>query len=449
MKTLKILAKEIKADYMGCDTPFLGISIDTRTLKKGELFVAIKGESIDGHLFVADAQKKGASACMVEKPVDCDLPQIIVADSRLGLGLLAKTWRNQFHFPMIAVTGSCGKTTVKEMLGSILNNQNNCLITEGNLNSDYGVPLMLAKLNEAYDYAVFEAGSNHLGEIKYLADLIQPDIALITNVEAAHLEGFKSLDGVMQEKGALFDCLNENGIAIINFDDQRIRTYAEKLTCKKIYFSQKSNQTDIHLVSEPFYKDGKMTFDIYAYGMIYPISLNLLGRYQVLNVLAAIGIAKALDIPDDVIISGLEALKEVKGRFVAVSLSEQIQLIDDTYNASVPSVQAAIEALAAFEGRRIFVMGHMGELGENSADYHYQMGQWLKEKKIDEVYLYGNYTLLKNTIKALPNARYYDNKAKLIVDLKSSLIDSQKTWVLVKGSRATEMETIIKDLVKG
>ncbi|MCF6775181.1 UDP-N-acetylmuramoyl-tripeptide--D-alanyl-D-alanine ligase [Thiotrichales bacterium 19X7-9] len=447
--TLRALAAEIDADYIGDDVEFQGVSIDTRTLKPGELFIAIKGEKIDGHTLIDQAKQKGASACMVEYKLNCDLPQVVVTDSRIGLGKLAQLWRRQFNVPFVAITGSCGKTTVKEMLGCILNQNNQTLVTEGNFNSDFGLPVTLGKLNKSYEYVVLEAGSNHLGEIKYLADIIQPDIALITNVDAAHLEGFGSLDGVMTEKGALFDSLHSNGIAIINYDDQRIRNYAKSLNVKKIYFSEVDKTADIYLASKPFINDQFLTFEVSVGGEIWQVELALLGQYQIKNALAAMAVSYALNIPETTVLSGLRQLAQVKGRFMPIQLSERIFLIDDTYNASVPSVKAAIETLSQFEGKRIIVMGHMGELGDDANKYHREMGQWLYSQSIDEIYLYGDYELLSNTINIVPYAHYYNDKAALISDLKASLEkETKKTWVLVKGSRATEMEQVIKDLVK-
>ncbi|MCF6766070.1 UDP-N-acetylmuramoyl-tripeptide--D-alanyl-D-alanine ligase [Thiotrichales bacterium 19S3-7] len=447
MKTLKQLASEIGAQYVGDNCEFKGVSIDTRTLKAGELFIAVKGERVDGHTLVSQAKEKGAIACMVTHKVDCDITQLIVSDTRLALGKIAKLWREQFAMPFIAVTGSCGKTTVKEMLGSILNQTTKALVTEGNFNNDYGLPVTIAKLTNSYDYVVLEAGSNHLGEIKYLADIIQPDVALITNVDRAHLEGFGSLEGVMKEKGALLESLNTDGFAVINRDDARINNFAKSLEMRKVYFSQCDINADVFLASEPLIKDGYLCFDVSVKNKLWSVELALWGRYQVKNALAAIAVCYVLGVEKSSVLAGLKQLKHVKGRFMPIPLSKRIQLIDDTYNASVPSVKAAIETLSQFSGKRIFVMGHMGELGENANLYHKKMGQWLFDNKIDEIYLYGDYGLLSNTINVVPNARYYNDKAKLIADLKKSLKKEEQTYVLVKGSRATEMEHIIKDLV--
>ncbi|MCF6767806.1 UDP-N-acetylmuramoyl-tripeptide--D-alanyl-D-alanine ligase [Thiotrichales bacterium 19S11-10] len=447
MKSLKQLAEQIGADYIGKDQPFKGISIDTRSIKSEELFVAIKGERVNGHDFIDKAIRNKASAVMVDHPMEIEIPQMIVTDTRVALGQLAKIWRNHFQIPFIAITGSCGKTSAKEMIGSILNQTHKALVTSGNLNNDYGVPLTLGRLDESYDFAVIEAGANHLGEIAYLAEIIQPNISAITNVDAAHLEGFGSLDGVMKEKGALFDCLDEDGIAIINLDDVRIKTYAEKIKAKKITFSKYEDIADVYLLSEPSIENGYLSFDVSIQGKPVTVCLSLLGAYQANNALVAIAVAFALNIPIDQILEGLKNLNHVKGRFVPMKLSESVMLIDDTYNASVPSVKAAIESLSKFKGRCIFVMGHMGELGQDSDYYHHQMGLWLNNKSIDGVYLYGDYQLLSHTIMACPQAKYYQSKEQLLKELKQELKIEEPTWVLVKGSRATEMETVIKDLV--
>lgn len=448
MKTLKELAYEIKAQFDGEDSTFNGFSIDTRTINQGEMFAAIKGEKVDGHDFIDVAEKNGATSLLVNKKIDSNLSQIIVPDVRLALGEISSIWRAQFLMPVIAITGSCGKTTTKEMLGSILNLKAKTLVTQGNLNNDYGVPLTLSKLNKNHQYAVIEAGSNHLGEIPYLANIIKPDISIITNVQAAHLEGFGSLDKTMIEKGALFDCLAENQLAVINLDDQRIKAFSEKLKCKKIYFSMINKKADIYLANEPKIINQQLCFDVSVNNKELPIKLNLWGKHQIANALAVIAVCDYLSIEHQLIQKGLENLKPVKGRFVPIEYTKNIYLIDDTYNASVPAMKASIETVAELKGKRICALGHMGELGDKQYDYHYEIGKHLTEQKLDEVYLYGNYDLLKEIIKAYPRARYFENQRDLVNHLKTYFDQNQsdKIFVLLKGSRATEMEHVIEGL---
>ncbi|MDC0535347.1 Mur ligase family protein, partial [Francisellaceae bacterium] len=251
MYSIKQLAQKIDATYIGEDKPFLGIHFDSRLIKQGDIFVAIVAER-DGHEFIPSAIKNGATVLVVNHKVDYGIPQIIVPDTLTGLGQLARVWKSQFDLPVIALTGSCGKTTTKEMLANVFKQVGNVAYTQGNFNNALGVPLTLFQVSTKHNYLIVEMGTNNPGEIPYLVSLVTPDISLITNIGACHTEGLKSLDGIMQEKGAIFQAIStRNGISVINLDDERISTYSQQLTCKQVTYSKTNHQADIHLSKSP------------------------------------------------------------------------------------------------------------------------------------------------------------------------------------------------------
>lgn len=438
--SLNKVVEILSADLFGENIQLKGISTDTRTIQGGELFVALKGPNFDGHNFVAEALNKGAAACLVEHEVDAK--HFVVTNNTLeSLGLLAKAWRHRFKKPVIAITGSNGKTTVKEMIASIIEQNQSVMATHGNLNNDIGVPLTLFRLNDNYDAAVVEMGANHTGEIEYLTNLASPDIAVITNVGSAHLEGFGSIENIAKAKGEIFNGLSKYGIAVVNADDQ-FTDYWKSLVAKGsvLTFGLKNNADVMaHWESSAFGSLLKVTT---PKGNC-TIKLNLLGQHNVMNALAAITVSIAANISLDQIIKGLESLSPVNGRLqMKVGLNNS-QIIDDTYNANPTSLIAALNVLNDFSGKRYLALGDMGELGSNADELHKDAGIYAKETGVDSLYSFG--TLAAKAAKEFgSNGFSYDKHEDMIDALKDEL--AQDVTLLVKGSRSMHMENIVNAL---
>ena len=436
-------AEALGARWAGEDVMLQGVSTDTRTLQAGQLFVALRGPHFDGHDYLAEAKAKGAAACMVEKPV-ANCPALIVSDTRLALGELARAWRRHFAIPLLAVTGSNGKTTVKEMLASILAQQGDTLATQGNLNNDIGLPLTLFGLDARHASAVVEMGANHAGEIAYLTRLAEPTVAIITNAASAHLEGFGSLEGVARAKGEIFQGLGDNGTAIINADDRFAPLWCE--------LAKNNNQLSFGLhqsadVSARWQAgDGGSEMQVTTPGGEFQCKLVLLGEHNVMNALAAIAAAQAADIPLAAIKAGLEAMQPVPGRLQLKQGINGSRIIDDTYNANPASLAAAIKVLAGFAGKKILVLGDMGELGEDALSLHAEAGRAAKTGGIDALYTVG--AMAKAAAQAFgEGAQHFADQANVIAALQPELTPS--ITVLLKGSRLSHMEGVVDALVQG
>ncbi|MGH8547567.1 MAG: UDP-N-acetylmuramoyl-tripeptide--D-alanyl-D-alanine ligase, partial [Methylococcales bacterium] len=363
----------VKGRLAGADVSFSSVSIDTRSMRHGDLFIAIRGQTFDAHDFLETAANQGAAALMVSRESDVDLPKIRVEDTRIALGDLAREWRKRRAIPVIGVTGSNGKTTVKEMVAAILAVEGKVLYTLGNLNNDIGVPLTLLRLNEQHRYAVIEMGANHAGEIAYTANLALPDVVIITNAGSAHLEGFGSIEGVARAKGELVEGLTESGVAILNADDRFFGFWRELAGNKRVIAfgldaSADARATDIEMnwTAEGF----SNRFTLNYQDSSTPITLRLAGRHNVCNALAAAGAALALGIQLDQIKQGLEGLLPVHGRMQPVAGLHGSRLFDDTYNANPSSFTAAIDVVAQLPGELWVILGAFAELGESSAALH-------------------------------------------------------------------------------
>lgn len=412
---------------------------DSRAAQPGDLFLALKGERFDAHEFVPQVVGK-ASAALVSTPVEAAIPQVVVPDVRLALGQLAKLWRQQFKQTVIGLTGSNGKTTLKEMLTAIFNQQGQTLATIGNLNNDIGVPLTLLRLRAEDQFAVIEMGANHFGEIAYLTQMALPNVAILNNAGAAHLEGFGDIAGVARAKGEIFAGLAEGGIAVINADD----TYAD-------YW--RGLNTERRLLSFGFAANadlrGELTADkqlvIHQGADSVSVRLKLLGRHNQLNALAAAAGASALGIPLAVIQQGLESLQSVKGRLNPKQGKHGGLVIDDTYNANPSSTAAAVAVLAEQQGRKILVLGDMGELGTTGEQLHFAIGQTAKAAKIDEIYTLGRLSAAAS--QAFGAGAYaFQDLAELLAALTPNL--TANTQVLVKGSRSARMERVVDALTE-
>ncbi len=442
------LALSLPTDNFENPVIFKGISHDTRTLQPGNLFIAIQGERFDGHDFLTTAMQKGAAAALIstDYPTPLAIPTLRVANTIEALGKLATYWRNRFSLPLIAVTGSNGKTTVKNMLNAICHAacfpaENAVLATLGNLNNAIGVPLTLARLSPTHRYAVIEMGMNHFGEIDYLTKLARPTIAIITNAGASHLEGVgNTLAGVAKAKGEIFAGLTQQGTAILNRDDDFFAYWqdiASPHTLLSFGFHQAADiratlltetETCIHT---PL---GKFT-----------VVLSLPGKHNQLNALAATAAAIAAGIPLSAIKLGLENVPAERGRLQTHSLTNGACIIDDTYNANPFSLQAAIDFLQTKPTKKILVLGDMLELGENSIALHQAIGKKIRDAGIDQLFTYGN--LSKHTAQAFDTKTlHFTDQKQLTEALRALLLEN--TTILIKGSRSMQMEKIVHSLLE-
>ena len=434
------VASILSAEMVGKNIQVKGISTDTRTIKGGELFVALKGPNFDGHDFVQTAIDNGAVACLVQYRVDAE-NFVITKDTHQALGLLAKAWRKKFNKPVFSVTGSNGKTTVKEMLASIIKQDRSVMATRGNLNNDIGVPLTLFRLNENYDAAVIEMGANHLDEIDYLTNIALPDIAIVTNVGNAHLEGFGSIENIAKAKSEIFNGLSKSGFAIINADDL-FSDYMKGISSEYnvLTFGVK-NKADVMCKWESG-TDGS-SLNVATPEGDCKIKLKLLGFHNVMNALASIAASIAAGISLQQIAKGLEDLKPVNGRLQIKQGLNNSRVIDDTYNANPTSLLAALNVLHDFSGKRFLALGDMGELGDNADKLHIDAGIHAKESGVDSLYSFGK--LAAKAAKEFGgNGFCYDKHEDMINALRDEL--SQDVTLLVKGSRSMHMENVVNAL---
>ncbi|MBI5448231.1 MAG: UDP-N-acetylmuramoyl-tripeptide--D-alanyl-D-alanine ligase [Gammaproteobacteria bacterium] len=423
-----------------------GISIDSRTLQTGNLFIAIRGERFDGHAYLDEVAQKGACAAVVDHTIDnAPLPLIVVPHTVQALSCLAQAWRRQFSLPFVALTGSCGKTTTKTLLAHILAQQGATLSTQGTLNNEIGVPLTLLQLRAEHRFAVIELGANHPREIHSLAHLVEPDIAVVTNVAPVHLEGFGTLEGVARTKSELYEALPSKGIAILNHDDAFFPFFKKQTAhCKTLSFGFHHN-ADVRASELGINARGFPTFTLHYRQEICRITLPLLGQHNVMNALAAAGAALALQIPLSVVKTGLETAQAVNKRMNKHLTFNDAVLIDDTYNANPVAFAAAMDFLIQQAGRKILVAGDMGELGHDAAHYHEKLGKQAKQKGIHHLFTVGK--LSSHATKAFgENAKHFETKAALIHHLRHFITPDQ--IVLVKGSRSAKMEEVIEALKK-
>jgi len=441
------LAEALETKLIGQDVLMTGVSKDTRDIKSGDLYVALKGERFDGHQFVAEANAAGAAGVLVsDLQTDNDVPQVHVSDTRIALGELAAYWRQKFTGKLIGITGSNGKTSVKEMCGKILvdfANKSSVLTTRGNLNNDIGMPMMLLELREQHQYAVIEMGANHVGEIDYLTSIAQPDVALVNNVGPAHLEGFGSLENIAKAKAEIYNGLSDTGTAVINLDDNFSSFWQDYCANKRsISFSMLDDGADVFakLLSDCRYQVtvGDETAEL---------ALKVPGKHNVMNALAAIAVTSVLEIPLQSIVLSLSEFENIKGRLTVLTTESGCRVIDDTYNANPLSVAAAIDVLAELQDRKantILVLGDMAELGSNAEQLHAEVGSKAKEAGIAALYATG--VLSAYTVDAFgENGFHFETKDKLIDVLKENITGNEV--VLVKGSRSAAMEKVVEEIL--
>jgi len=434
-------SRVLSANYLGDDVLLDGVSTDTRSLSGGELFIALRGPNFDGHDYVSQAMEKGAVAVMVDHEMDLAIPQLIVSDTRLAMGELARAWRQKFNIPVLAVTGSNGKTTVKEMLASIMSGLGEVHATKGNLNNDIGVPLTLFKLGGQHQSAVIEMGANHPGEIAYLVSIAKPDVAIITNAADAHLEGFGSLEGVAKAKGEIYTGLSSDGIAIVNADDRFAALWRDLIKPRQKFEFGLENDCDVSAEFKPTV-NGNETI-VKTNKKEIKISLPLLGKHNVMNALAATAAALAANVAPDIIKQGLENMQAVPGRLQAKHGVHGSRVIDDTYNANPASVKAAIGVLQGFAGDHFLALGDMGELGRGEEELHRQVGQEARQQGVDRLYTLGE--LAKYAAHEFGEHAYsFDAHESMVAALNKDL--HKEATLLVKGSRRMHMERVVEAL---
>lgn len=423
------------------------INTDTRTLCDGEVFLALQGPNFDGHKFVEQAKNKGAIGVIVHRKVDVDIPQFLVTDTRLALGQIGAAVMANVAPKTIAITGSVGKTTVKEMCAAILGGHGEVLATKGNFNNDIGVPLTLLRLEPQHQYAVIELGANHIGEIAYTAAMTKPDVAVVCNVAAAHIEGFGSLEGVATAKGEIYDGLKPGGIAVVNCDSEFSQSWLDKLPKEKIKRLSSTQKLDVWAEEVSLDEQAHASFYICTADERVKVKLALPGRHNVMNALIATALTSEFGVSLESAAYALANMGEVKGRVNMIKVSDKLTVIDDTYNANVQSVKAAIDLLSDIEGQRILAFGDMGELGEEARMYHQQVGEYAKQKGIDELYTLGVLSKYASDEFEKPN-RHFSSREQLLQQLQARLTEkSQKTTIVVKGSRSSRMELLVQDLV--
>ncbi|MCP9339731.1 UDP-N-acetylmuramoyl-tripeptide--D-alanyl-D-alanine ligase [Stutzerimonas xanthomarina] len=446
-KRLSDLLEPLSATLINADAAFGSVSTDSRAIEPGQLFIALTGPRFDGHAYLAEVAAKGAVAALVERHVpEVSLPQLVVADSRIALGRLGALNRNAFNGPVAAITGSSGKTSVKELLASILRaayGNDAVLATRGNLNNDLGAPLTLLELAPQHKAAVIELGASRVGEIAYTVSLTRPDVSLITNAGTAHVGEFGGPEKIVEAKGEILDGLGTNGVAVLNRDDRAYSVWERRVAGKRVVsFAITSPLADFHPASVAYDLRGCPNFVLTGPTGSVRVQLNLLGRHSVANALAAAAAASAMGVAREHIVAGLESLQPVKGRGVAQMLTNGVRLIDDTYNANPASICAAIDVLAGFAGRTVLVLGDMGELGSWAEQGHREVGSYAVGK-VDTLFAVG--PLMKHAVEAFGHgARHFADQQSLIESLR--LEQGNATTILIKGSRSAAMDNVVAAL---
>ena len=440
--TLAYAADSMQGTLHGGDASFCGVSSDSRTLQSGELFFALQGPNFDGSEFVAMAEERQAAGAVVQKMVSTELPIIVVDDTQKALGKLAADWRKQMPARVIGITGSNGKTTLKELVASCLSLSANTLATLGNLNNEIGMPLMLLRLAPEHRYAVIEMGANHAGEIAWLTSLAEPEVVAITNAAPAHLEGFGSLEGVVKAKAEILTGTARPQFAILNADDEAYAFWLAKVTDATVLSFGFAPAADVRASDVVATKNGS-TFLLHMPDSDLQINLPLQGAHNVINACAAAAIACALDIDAEQIKKGLESVQPVGGRLQSVKSASGATLYDDSYNANPLSVAAAAAFLASQPGDTWLVLGDMAELGSESAALHTQAGSLAKQVGVNHLLATGE--LSRHAVDAFGSGGQWLASVDDIVDeLQQSL--SGDEFVLVKGSRSMGMERVVSAL---
>ena len=445
MMQLSAIAMWTHGRMLGADASVTGIAIDSRKIKPGDLFVAFKGERVDGHDYLADAKARGAAAALIERRVDSDLPQVQVENAELALGDLASAVRAQRNARVIGITGSNGKTTVKTLVASILSRHGRTHVNAGSYNNEIGLPLTLLWMPEDTEYAVLEMGAGKPGDIDYLAAIARPDIGLVNLIAPAHLERMGTIETVAETKGALYRALPADGVAVINADDAFASFFAGLAGGRRVLRFGLDHKADVGADILEQRVDGSHFVLSTPHGDA-DVRLPLPGRHNIANALAASTIALALDVPLDTIVEGLEQASAVEGRLKRIAMPNGWILIDDSYNANPSSMRAAIDTLALADGERWLVLGDMAELGTDARALHAGVGRHARERGIQKLFAIGPLNVA--AVEAFgAGGTHYSDKATLIDALHAQL--RAGVTCLVKGSHSAGMEHVVSALKSG
>lgn len=444
MMKLSELARVTQGVLSSNDCVIEHFSIDSRTIRQGDCFIAITGEIFDGHDFIAQAASQHAAAVMVDRDVITSIPVVRVANTRTALIDLARFYRQQASIPITAITGSCGKTTTRALLENILKHKGCVLASQKSFNNDIGLPLTLLQLHAQHDYAVLEIGTNHPGEIAYLASIAQPTIAVVTMVAPVHIEYFGTVETVAHEKGTIFQHLATDSIAVINADDTFAHLWKTMAVPHRVMTFGCAHDADVVATQIATTTEGYTRFVLKVRGQATPITLMLLGAHNVINALAASTAALAMGVSMHDIKTGLETSEPVYGRMIEKKAATGAVIIDDTYNANPASVKAAIRLLAHRSKNGIFVLGDMRELGAAAVTLHREIGEFARAAGLRQLFCYGEHSM---------HAAIAFGKAGQHFESQQALIDSLKlrvtadVTVLIKGSRSMKMEIVVNALV--
>lgn len=444
-RTLSWFAKTCGGELIGQDRAYSGVSSDTRSLKSGELFVALRGPRFNANEFVAAAAAAGAAGAVVDTRIEANIAQILVGDTLEALQKSSASWRAQFSLPVIGVAGSNGKTTCKEMTAAILSRAGETLHTRGSLNNHIGVPLTLHRLDSAHRYAVIEIGTNHPGEVAALCRLARPTVGLITNAGAEHLEGFGTIEGAARAEGEMIADLDAAQTAVINADDEFAGLWRGMTRARVVTFGI-DNPADYSAADIQTAIDGEgfvTRFEIRTPGGATPVELHLAGRHNVGNALCAAAAAMAAGASLDDVRHGLATMRPVPGRLQFKTAPSGAWIVDDSYNANPSSMKAGIEVLANVDARRWLVMGDMGELGEAANDSHGEIGRFARDHHIDRLFATGKLSAL--AVEAFGSgAEWFADTESLSRAVNAEL--TREVCVLVKGSRSSRLERVVDAL---
>jgi UDP-N-acetylmuramoyl-tripeptide--D-alanyl-D-alanine ligase len=444
-RSLSAFAKICGGELIGADRAFSGVSTDTRTLKPGELFVALRGPRFNANDFIVAAEAAGAAGAIVDTRVDRPLAQVLVGDTQEALSKSSAAWRAQFTLPVVGVAGSNGKTTVKEMTGAILARAGATLATRGSLNNHIGVPLTLHRLETSHRFAVIEIGTNHPGEVAALCKLARPTVGLITNAGAEHLEGFGSIEGAARAEGEMIAGLDAAHTAIINADDEFAPLWRGMTRARVVTFGLSApadySASDIHTAidGEGFVTRFKLLSPLGA----TPVELHLAGQHNVANALCAAAAACTAGASLEDVRLGLATMRPVPGRLQFKTAPSGAWIVDDSYNANPSSMKAGIEVLANVDARRWLVMGDMGELGDHGVESHGEIGRFARNHRIDRLFATG--TLSALAVEAFGSGGEWFSDTEAMARAVNAEL-TREVCVLVKGSRSNRLERVVEAL---
>ncbi len=447
--TLDNLARQLDGELLGKDASFQELSTDTRSLTSGQAYLALVGEHFNGNEFVSQAQARGAVAAIVSETQPADLPQLLVANTHDALARIARENRLRSNAKVVALTGSQGKTSVKEMLAAIFSDAAETLATLANLNNTIGVPLTLLRLESKHRFAVIEMGANRAGEIAFSVASALPDVVLITGASAAHIEGFGSLQGIVTAKGEILESFHGRGTAVLNADDAHVEQWITRAGDHNVVlfsYANDNGRSSYYAQQVVFGGDGRVAFDLHTPLGVASIKLKMLGRHNIVNAVAAAAAAIEAGATLENVRAGLSLIEPVPGRMAPLTGYKDSLLIDDSYNASPGSFFAAIDVLVSCRGKKVLVMGDMRELGAESATSHQAVGDYAREAGVELLLAVGEES--RQTIAAFgPQGLWFADQQQLI-DACRELANDQVTF-LVKGSRGARMDIVASALGNG